>query len=171
MKFNWLRFDDMKASTAISLLTLRNRVFGEAGLYQAQEVDDIDKYCDHLCVSNHLNQVVGCLRIYQLKHSVDINAFQIGRLCVDEYYRNQKIAKKMLGMAIVRGMGQGLEATFETYSPVYLSEFYKSLGFDVRGDPYTEDDIPLIRMKLSQPSILEIQQEPTEVHKRKVRVS
>ena len=171
MNFTWLKFDDMQAQTAISLLSLRHRVFDEQGLYHAQEVDEIDKHCEHLCVYEHSHEVIACLRLYQLKDKTSLNSYQIGRICVDNDHREQGIAKKMITSAIMRGMGQGLEAKFETHTPVYLSELYRSIGFESFGDPYKESDVPHICMKLRQASLLEEQLDPIDPHRRRVRVS
>ena len=156
MHFKWYLFDQMQASSAISMLAIRHRIFGEAGLYAAQEVEEVDKTASHLCVFDN-NDVVACLRLCQLKSRTGYDAYEIGRVCVDSAYRGQNIGKKMLGMAVIRGMGNGLEARFETCAPVYLMEFYKSAGFEPVGDPYREDDIPHLRLKLSEPDMLETQ--------------
>lgn len=136
------------------MLAFRHRVFGDAGLYAAQEVEEADKTSSHLCVFDK-DDVVACLRLCQLKDSVDYDTYEIGRVCVDNDYRGQNIGKKMMSMAVIRGMGNGLEARFETNAPVYLMEFYKSAGFEPLGDPYREDDIPHLRLRLSQPNLLE----------------
>jgi len=160
MQFKWYMFDDMEASNAIAMLSLRHRVFGEEKLIVGQQVDDWDKISQHLCVFDGKN-IVACLRLCQLI-SDTYDTYEIGRLCVDPDYRFRHIGKKMIGMALLKGMGSGLEARFETKAPVYLLDFYKSVGFEPVGDPWAEDDIPFVYLKLSKaPSMLE-DKEPTE---------
>jgi len=154
MHFKWYGFSQMEASTAISMLAFRHRVFGDAELYAAQEVDDADKISSHLCVFDN-NEIVACLRLSQLKGITGSDTYDIGRICVRSDYRGQSIAKKMLGMAVIRGMGNGLEARFETRAPVYLMELYKAVGFEPMGDPYRENDVPHLRLKLVQPDLME----------------
>lgn len=156
MHFKWYTFDKIEVSTAISMLALRHRIFGDVELYAAQEVDDADKTASHLCVIEN-NDVIACLRLCQLRNSIRYDKYDIGRVCVHSDYRSQNIARKMLGMAVIRGLGNCPEAQFETRGPVYLVDLYKSAGFEPVGDPYREDDIPHLRLKLSQPALLEIQ--------------
>lgn len=165
MQFKWYTFDEMEASKAIGMLSLRHRVFGEELLFQGQQVDDWDKISQHLCVTDG-NEVIACLRVCQLV-SDSYDTYEIGRLCVDKNYRYKHIGKKMMGMALLKGMGNGLEARFETKAPVYLMEFYRSVGFEPMGDPWVEDDVPFVYLKLSQqPSLLEMQTSPEKVVRR-----
>lgn len=141
---------------AIAMLAMRHRVFGQEQLYLGQEVDDWDKSCLHLCVTDD-KELIGCLRLCQLISDTH-DTYEIGRLCVEPIYRHQRIGKKMMSMAVLKGMGNGLEAQFETRAPLYLIEFYRSVGFEPIGDPWVEDDVPHIYLKLSQqPSLLETQ--------------
>ena len=98
MHFKWYTFDKMEVSTAISMLALRHRIFGDVELYAAQEVDDADKTASHLCVIEN-NDVIACLRLCQLRNSIRYDKYDIGRVCVHSDYRSQNIARKMLGMA------------------------------------------------------------------------
>lgn len=153
MQFTWYSFDQMEASQAIAMLSLRHRVFGEEQLYAGQEVDDWDKVSQHLCVTEG-KEVLACLRLCQLI-SDTYDTYEIGRLCVAPEYRHQGIGKKMVNIAILKGMGNGMEAKIETSAPAYLSKFYRSAGFETVGDPWAEDAIPHVFLRLSKPSLLE----------------
>lgn len=154
MEFSWYTLDEMETPLAVEMFTLRHQVFSiEQGL-SGQDVDQVDKICHHLCVTEG-KEVIGCLRLYKTetrRMRRTRETFEIGRLCVKETHRNQQIAKKMMWRAILKGMESNPKAEVEIDAQLYLRDFCESLGFQALSDPYLEDSIPHLRMGISQAS-------------------
>ena len=159
MKYTWYSLESMERSVAISMFALRHQVFAIEHQRSDLGTDDLDKSCQHLCVIEN-GEVIACLRLLRLLDSRSISTFKIGRFCVSESFRQQKIGRKMIGMALIKGMAiGGLDTEFEIDAQVYMANMYQSLGFRPIGDPYKEDDVAYITMRLSQPDLVEKDQE------------
>lgn len=154
MEYKWHLLDDIKPSLAISMFTLRHNIFAVERQLSSHGVDDLDKTCHHLCVTDE-NEIIGCLRLHQTVDAYNTEVFNIERFCVNRSYRRQNIGKKMIGMAIIKGMSAGLEASIELITPIFAEDYYRSLGFEPMGNAFTEDDVLQIAMKLSQPKIMD----------------
>ena len=151
MQYLWYKLNGMKKPMAISMLRLRHQVFAVEGGRRDLGNDVIDIRSDHLCVVDE-QQVIGCLRLYPLLEDPDCNRFTIGRFCVAEEFRKKEIGRKMLSMALIKGvMRKGLNSEFEIEAQLYLAGLYQSLGFQPSGDIYEEENIPFVKMCLTNP--------------------
>lgn len=158
MQFSWSLLEDMETTLAVEMLALRHDIFSVEQAFSGQTVDEVDKTCLHLCVTEG-KEVIGCLRLYKTevrRMRRTRETFEIGRLCVKETHRNQQIAKKMMWRAILKGLESSPEAEVELDAQLYLRDFCESLGFHATGDPYLEDSIPHVRMSISADSIREM---------------
>jgi len=157
MHYQWFKFNEMKKPIVDSMLKLRHEVFtveeGRVGL----DNDDIDHISHHLCIVAE-NSVVACLRLYRLQNNrSESPVYKIGRFCVSKEYRQKKIGRKMISMALLKGQSLGGDhVEFSVESQVYLASLYQSLGFQGDGDPYVDDDVPHIPMRLTQTVELDI---------------
>jgi predicted GNAT family N-acyltransferase len=121
---------------------LRHEVFvDELHVPKHLEIDEGDAAARHLCVSLN-EQLVGTLRILVFGHCATI-----GRVAVADKFRRQGIGTAMMKYAINGCRGQGLHH-IKLGSQLYISGFYKSLGFKCSGNEYLDAGIPHIPMEL-----------------------
>lgn len=143
----------MDTSLSVEMFGLRHQIFAVEQIFSGQEVDIFDRTCRHLCVTTE-KEVIGCLRLIHHGERKGQDRFSIGRVCVKHEYRGQQIAKRMIGLATMKGVEVGNHPDFELDAQVYLLGFYESMGFEPLGDPYLEDNIPHIQMRLSHKKLV-----------------
>lgn len=136
-------FNELNTKELYGILKLRSEVFVVEQRCIYQDIDGHDTDGFHLILKVE-NQIVGCLRI--LKKGVTFNQVSIGRVCVKESHRGQKIAQRMMKRAIRFIQSEIMEEEIKISAQTYLIKFYERLGFNEVSDKYLEDGIPHIDM-------------------------
>ena len=149
MKLTWLfkSFDELTASELYAIMQLRNEVFVVEQKCVYQDADDKDQRSWHLTGWNG-----ACLVAYTriIPPGISYTVPSIGRVVTSPKYRKTGIGKKLMEESISKAFGQFNTAEIKIGAQVYLTEFYKSLGFLQSSDLYMEDGIPHIEMTLSK---------------------
>lgn len=70
----------------------------------------------------------------------------IGRVVVSPRFRNQQLARKMMEIALQKILGIFSSDRIIISAQTYLITFYTSLGFQMTGKEYLEDNLPHIKM-------------------------
>ena len=149
MQLKWVfkKFDELTAAELYAIIKLRNEVFVVEQNCVYQDADDKDQQSYHLAGWNGKN-LVAYTRIIPL--GISYAAASIGRVVTSPKYRKTGIGKILMQESISRTFSQFNCSEIKIGAQVYLTGFYKSLGFFKSSDEYLEDGIPHIEMTLSK---------------------
>jgi ElaA protein len=146
LAFSVKAWSDLSASELYAILTLRQQVFVVEQRCAYQDCDGKDPLCRHLMA--HLGrELVAYARL--LPPGVSYAEPSIGRVVTSPEVRGRGF-----GQLLIR---EAVKETWERFGgPIvigaqrYLLKFYGDVGFVPVGEPYDEDGIPHVHMKLSQ---------------------
>lgn len=155
LRFRWARLSEFTAPQWHTILSVRQAVFVVEQSCPYQDADDLDARSWHL-LGDIEGQLSAYLRVVdpgrRFVHPGECYVEpSIGRVLTTKDYRGRG-----LGMAIMReGIagcqrlfpGQGIRISAQSY----LIKFYRSLGFQVVGTEYLEDNIPHLEMLRTDP--------------------
>lgn len=143
MEWKIKRFKDLTAEELYKILELRSDVFVVEQKCIYQDCDRKDLEAVHLfCIEN--DKAIATLRI--LSKGISYEEVSIGRVAVDREYRKTHIGKKAMEFALNFIKDTCGESPIRISAQVYISNFYKSLGFKEVSEVYLEDNIPHIEM-------------------------
>jgi len=137
-------FKELTIYELYNLLKLRNEVFVVEQNCVYQDLDGKDLKSVHMFYENS-NEVTAYLRVLPSGISYP-DAPSIGRVVVCEKSRGQGLAKKIMEEAIKFIYSNYDDQYIKISAQEYLKKFYTSLGFEIVGKSYLEDDIPHILM-------------------------
>ena len=144
---NWITktFDELTVHELYGILQLRTKIFVVEQNCVYQDLDDLDQKSWHLFGMDN-----GKIRAYTRLLPANINYPEpsIGRVVVDPLLRGRNIGKELMRISMSK-----CEELFKTKhitisAQCYLQRFYNELGFKEVGEPYEEDQIPHIKMKI-----------------------
>ena len=138
-------FSELSTTELYQIIHLREKVFIVEQKCYYLDADNNDQQSWHLLYYSN-NNLVAYLRI--LPPNTTYFQPSIGRVVVDEKYRRNKLAEKIMIEAITFLNKKYVNAQIKIGAQTYLNSFYKSLGFNNIGDEYLEDNIPHIDMVL-----------------------
>jgi len=141
-------FSELSAQRLYQILKLRQDVFvlEQSCLYP--DLDNLDQKVIHVSlISEEDDDLVAYCRIIPADLvSPDV---AIGRVVVAEGARSQGLAKKLMIKAI-EFINEEMQApAIKVSAQSHLQAFYQSLGFAITSEPYDEDGIEHIDMKLT----------------------
>ena len=133
------KFDELTTRELHDILKLRNEVFVVEQECSYLDIDGND------CVSTHIfmkedENIVACCRV--LPEGVTFPEVAIGRVVTGISYRHKGYARALMQRAIEYAIETMHVNVIMLSAQVYLTEFYKSLGFYVVSEIYLEDNIP-----------------------------
>lgn len=139
MILEFKKFDAISRNDLLTIYTLRSNVFvvEQKCVYLDPDLTDLD--------STHVlgkldGKIVAYARIY-----MDTVA-HIGRVIIDEKCRGKGLARQLMLDSIDWIKENTDYQMVEISGQVYLSQFYKSIGFKIDGNMYLEDGIPHLKM-------------------------
>lgn len=148
--FNWQlkSFAQLTTLELFDVMALRQAVFVVEQDCAYQDADALDKTAWHLMGWDKQGQLKGYLRI--LPPGSCYPEAAIGRVLTAQSVRGKGVGQVL--------MQQGIEQVHRLYpnaglcisAQSYLIDFYQNLGFVVDSEPYEEDGIPHIKMRLKQ---------------------
>ena len=146
IKWKIKRFDELSNSELYVMLKLRNEVFIVEQNCVYQDIDGKDEKALHL-LGFYDGAIVAYARVFKSGDYFENAA--IGRVVVSKKYRNKK-----WGHAIIRGSIAVIQDYFgETKitisAQLHLKTFYEQNDFTQTSEPYLEDGIPHIEMRLN----------------------
>lgn len=143
LKWKIKPFEALNVNELYNLLQLRSRIFVVEQNCVYLDLDGKDKKALHL-IGEYEGKIVAYSRLFDAGISFD-NA-SIGRVVVDENYRDRKWGHDLMREAIA-----GIKSNFDKEkitigAQLYLKKFYESHGFVQTSEMYLEDDIEHIEM-------------------------
>ncbi|BAL95785.1 GNAT family N-acetyltransferase [Rubrivivax gelatinosus] len=143
--WHWLRWHDLRLDDLYDALALRCRVFIlEQGPYL--DPDGVDRHCWHLLGRDEAGVLQAYLRVVDpgLKYAEP----SIGRVISSPERRGTGLGRALVAEGVERTLaawpGQGIRISAQAH----LDRFYAGFGFEPVGEPYLEDDIPHLEMRL-----------------------
>lgn len=143
-QFKIKRFNELSAVELYNVLQLRSEVFVVEQNCVYQDIDGKDAKAVHVFTEEN-GEIAAYCRIFGPGDYFD-GASSIGRVVIDEKYRDRKWGHAMIQVAI-----EAIKAIWQTSvitisAQLYLKRFYETHGFVQDGDEYLEDGIPHIKM-------------------------
>lgn len=145
MKFKVKKFNALSVDELYDLLHLRQQIFVVEQNCIYLDADGIDKKCIHL-LGLVDNKIVAYARIIPEKTCYTTPS--IGRVVIDEKYRGNKYAYKLMDKAIKIAANKFKAKKITISAQLYLLEFYENLGFKTVGNVYLDCDLPHHKMVL-----------------------
>lgn len=122
--------DDLK-----TCLALRRTVFiDEQGVFEADELDNLDPVCLHLLA------VAGGVPVGTARIQIKGNVAKIGRVCVLKSHRGTGLGAALISKALEVSGGKASSALLG--AQVHALGFYEALGFTAVGPVYDDAGIP-----------------------------
>jgi ElaA protein len=135
-------FSDLTPSLLYKVLKLRQDVFIIEQNCIYDDIDDVDPYCDHLCLLEG-DKLIGYSRIVPAGKKFKYPS--IGRIIVSPEERGNSYGRHLIRKSLEILNSQGAEKTIiEAQS--HLKNFYESEGFIAEGKDYDVDGIPHVKM-------------------------
>ena len=149
MQLNWVfkKFDELTAAELYAILQLRNEVFVVEQNCVYQDADGKDQQSFHLSGWDGKN-LIAYTRI--IPAGISYTEPSIGRVVTSPKYRRTGMGRLLMQESIHRTFSQFNCSEIKIGAQVYLTEFYKSLGFLQSSSEYLEDGIPHIEMILTK---------------------
>ena len=149
MQLTWVfkKFDELRAAELYAIMQLRNEVFVVEQNCVYQDADDKDQRSWHLTGWDG-----DCLVAYTriIPPGISYIVASIGRVVTSPKYRRTGIGRKLMEESISKAFSQFNGTEIKIGAQVYLTKFYRSLGFLQSSDQYLEDGITHIEMTLSK---------------------
>ncbi len=144
-----LPFAELDNQSLYAWLMLRDRVFvvEQACIYQ--EADGLDPHCLHL-LGYRDGELVAGLRI--VPPGLKGPEAAIGRVVLAPQARGGGLGRSLMAQGIAHTRTRFPGCVIRIAAQCYLTAFYRSLGFEPCGEPYDEDGIAHIDMRLDQES-------------------
>jgi ElaA protein len=149
--WRWHRWDDLDPDTLHAFLKLRSDVFVVEQNCVFSDMDGLDPQCEHLCGFDESGGLAAYLRL--LPPGLKSPEPSIGRLVVAQHARKHGLGRAAMqeGMAHCRARYPGQPIFLSAQE--YLQHFYGELGFETISDPYLDDGILHVNMRISGPSM------------------
>lgn len=145
MEFILKSFDKLSIDELYALLQLRAEIFVVEQKCTYLDLDDKDQKSLHLLGYDH-NKLVAYARI--LGPGISYKEASIGRVVVAENFRGKGAGIELMNKAIEFTLSTFNVQEIVISAQKYLEKFYQNLGFNTESEPYMEDFIPHIRMRL-----------------------
>ena len=144
--WHWNTLADIAPRSLLALLSLRSRVFvvEQACIYLDPDDLDLDAHFLHASVSGHC---VATARV--LGANLRFAEPSIGRVCIAPELRRVGLGRALMREAVKGCRDRFPGQTIRISAQAYLTDFYRSFGFDVASGTYLEDDIPHVEMVLA----------------------
>lgn len=139
MKLISKTFDQLSNDELLAMYKLRSDVFVVEQICVYPDPDLTDKEATHI-LGFEGEELAAYARIY-----LNNNA-HIGRVIVSEIHRNKGLANTIMRFAIDWIVQHSNHEKIEISAQVYLTNFYKNLGFEPIEKMYLEDGIPHLKM-------------------------
>ncbi|KZK39082.1 GNAT family N-acetyltransferase [Lactococcus taiwanensis] len=144
---NWKlkTFDQLTTTEMYNLLSLRTAVFVVEQNCPYQELDGKDQVAQHLWLENEAGEVVALCRL--LPQGFSFAEASIGRVLVNPAYRGENWGRALVKAAL-EVLQQAGEDAVTIEAQYYLRDFYRGFGFVENSEPFDEDGIKHVNMKL-----------------------
>lgn len=144
--WQWRTFDQLSTDELYELLKLRQDIFILEQQCLYNDLDDQDQISVHL--QGRVNdKLVAYLRVYP-KTIDNEECMIIGRVLTDASQRGAGTGRGMMQQTMAFLAERFPDKTVQLSAQQYLTEFYASFGFEAISEPYDEDGIMHLDMRL-----------------------
>ena len=139
-------FEQLSKQELYQILQLRAEVFVVEQNCPYQDIDELDFDSIHVC--GYLDEeLVAYSRL--IKPGSKYSGASIGRVITKKIIRSSGAGKALMNKSINECREQWKEGSIFISAQERLKKFYQDLGFITISEPYLEDGIPHIEMKLT----------------------
>lgn len=142
---NWYRFEQLSSRDLYAVVRLRESIFVVEQQCAYQDADGLDVQAEHLLVADSAGDLTAYLRTFgpgQLRDEA-----VIGRVVVRADQRGTGLGRRLMVEGARRLCDQHGPTDVFVSAQAHLAPWYRSLGYDVCGEGYDEDDIPHLPMR------------------------
>jgi ElaA protein len=140
-------FEELTTIELYALLQLRSEVFVVEQDCVYQDVDGYDQSAMHLLM--YLDDAL-CAYSRLIPPGIKYESASLGRVVTRRSARGGGHGKALMQSAMTHCKRLWPHNGLTISAQAYLEKFYQSLGFETDSEPYMEDDIPHIKMCLTQ---------------------
>jgi ElaA protein len=149
LDWQWYRFEDLSPHDLYAILKLRAEIFVIEQQCIYQDPDSQDQHAMHLvCKQNQ--QIVAYARVLPSNEKYP-DWVSIGRIVTHPSVRGQGLGKQLVARALAYLEEQNNQMPVVISAQFHLKKFYMTFGFAQEGQPYDEDGIEHIKMRLVTP--------------------
>lgn len=134
-------FDELSKEELFAILRARQDVFVVEQECAYHDIDDIDLSCVHVFAMEG-EKLVACLRYFPMEEDPEV--IRIGRVLTTVRHRGYGEEIMKYALKTIPEKRLYLEAQ------VYAIGFYEEFGFRVDSEPFDEDGIPHVKMRLDR---------------------
>jgi ElaA protein len=148
MPIKWVtkKFEALSVVELYQILRLRSEIFVVEQNCVYQDLDNKDQKALHL-FGEYDGKIIAYSRLFKAGDYFDYSS--IGRVVVDENYRDKKFGHELIKQGIAEIRNHFNEENITISAQLYLKKFYETHGFIQTSEMYLEDDIPHIEMKIT----------------------
>ena len=140
-------FEQLSKQELYQILQLRAEVFVVEQNCPYQDLDELDFDSIHVC--GYLDrELVAYSRL--IKPGSKYSGASIGRVIIKKVMRNSGTGKTLMHKSISECRKQWKEESIFISAQERLTKFYQDVGFVINSQPYIEDGIPHVEMKLTK---------------------
>jgi len=145
LAWTWARFEGLSLDDLYDALALRAQVFGVEQACAYLDPDGLDRQAWHLLARERGGRLVAYLRVVDPDAKYDVPS--IGRVVVDPSRRGTGLGGTLMTEGLARCDAAWPGRANRISAQSHLQVFYAAQGYEARGQPYLEDDIPHIEME------------------------
>ena len=141
-------FDELTNRELYEILKARSAVFVVEQNCPYQDIDGLDVFSHHLFISREDQSVAACLRVFRKPDEPGIA--QIGRVVTTQ--RGSGLGRRILHAGVEKAFRDYHAEGIYLEAQVYAIGYYQKEGFEVVSEPFLEDHIPHVQMRLKAPA-------------------
>jgi ElaA protein len=145
MQFEVKHFHELTTTELFAILQLRSKVFVVEQQCIYLDPDDFDKDSFHL-LGRHDDKIICTARC--LPPGLKYEGVSVGRVVVEATFRNQGTGRRMMEYVLRFCKEKWPDEDVIISAQKWLEAFYSSFGFRTESEPYDEDGILHVRMRL-----------------------
>lgn len=149
MEINWAwqKFEALSGLEVYEILAIRQQVFAVEQQCAYLDADGIDIQSWHLCGRNSTQMLVAYARL--MPPGVKYPELSIGRVLVLSAERGSGLGHQLVAQCLNKCRAEYYKQDIRISAQAHLEKFYASAGFERTGEPYNEDGIKHIAMRLT----------------------
>ena len=136
-------FDQLSTNELYEILKVRQEVFVVEQTCYYLDADGYDQKAVHIWADKD-QQIIAYCRVFEPR--IKYEESSIGRVLTHPSYRNLKLGKMLMRIALDTIEGQFRQKNVRISAQDYLLKFYTEFGFVATENKYLEDDIPHTEM-------------------------
>jgi ElaA protein len=144
---NWevRSFAELDTDLLYEIMRQRQQVFVLEQNCVYQDLDGLDRDCFHLYCQRE-GELLAYMRC--LPPGLSYTESSLGRILVAASARGLKLGRELVERGVAFNHSTWPHCAIKIGAQTYLENFYRSLGFQIVGEPYDEDGIAHQKMRL-----------------------